>query len=185
MKVDYDVKTFDGFFSELTFKRLSDYANEKLMSGDPVMYTNLSWEKNPNMNLDRFQKIILCHDIHRFDTVLTEMILCELENNLPGYKAYKDMLHLYYWTNGACIEWHSDGIGEDKRVGALTVYLNKKWEPEWGGDFLYKNQDGTETHRITPEENKGVFITDVLHRTTPVYTNNVRKCLQVWLEKDE
>ncbi len=48
----------------------------------------------------------------------------------------------YVWPPGSSIAWHSDGMSMDQRkVGAVTFYVHKHWNCEWGGEFLLTDID--------------------------------------------
>jgi len=51
----------------------------------------------------------------------------------------------YVWPPGTSIAWHADGMaggsGNQHKVGAFTFYVHKKWNCEWGGEFLVTDID--------------------------------------------
>lgn len=72
---------------------------------------------------------------------------------------------LHAWTAGSYIPWHTDG----RHRGAATVYLNDRWDAEWGGHFLHKTPDGAVGAPLVPKFNLGVSIGwTVPHCTTRV-----------------
>jgi hypothetical protein len=72
---------------------------------------------------------------------------------------------IHAWTAGSYIPWHNDG----KHRGAVTVYLNDVWEPDWGGHFLHKSADDALGPALVPRFNLGVSVGwDVPHATTRV-----------------
>lgn len=102
--------------------------------------------------------------IHTFDDQASAVILgfLKMQHMLSAERAYV-MLHA--WPAHSSIPWHNDG-GHD---GAATVYLNERWEPEWGGHFLYRLAEDGEQVTVVPQFNRGVRNeAKVLHRTTPV-----------------
>lgn len=42
------------------------------------------------------------------------------------------------WHKLSFIPWHSDKDSYDAVRFAATLYLNKEWDDNWGGLFLYK-----------------------------------------------
>ena len=87
---------------------------------------------------------------------------------------------IHYGAPGSYMGWHQEGQGY---TGALSIYLNEKWDIQWGGYFCYEDDDGTYKLEI-PKFNKAVFQkAKTLHCTTPVYENaNIRKSIQVFFE---
>jgi len=89
---------------------------------------------------------------------------------------------LYAWGANSYIPWHTDG----RHSGAVTVYLNDRWDPEWGGHFLYKTQDGEIASPLVPRFNLGVVVgCDIPHATTRVegIAPEARYSLQVFRKK--
>ena len=67
----------------------------------------------------------------------------------------------------------------------LTIYLNEKWEDNWGGYLMY--EDGNEIKAIKPEKNLGVLQkTPLMHCVT---TTNIgaeyRMSLQFFMNKNK
>jgi Rps23 Pro-64 3,4-dihydroxylase Tpa1-like proline 4-hydroxylase len=173
----------DVFDSEL-IDRASKHCVDLLGVQQPTWHTNYSWQKN-NYTNDRMQSVILIHDLKYSDLELHSQIHDQVRQLCPGEKPTNILYHV--WTRNANIEWHNDKT--ESRSSALTVYLNKTWLYEYGGDFLYLEGDNTQNldhvKRITPQYNMGVHINDTHHRTLPVIGNRLRMCLQIWLTKDE
>ena len=69
-----------------------------------------------------------------------------------------------YWTQGSYIPWHDDGYA----AKAGTVYLNKNWNMDWGGLFMY--MDDKKIYAEKPEYNKLIYLSGDInkHSTTPV-----------------
>lgn len=51
---------------------------------------------------------------------------------------------------------HTEHRDWDRRVN-LIIFLNKKWESEWGGELVLANKDGSDKVIVKPEFNKAVF----------------------------
>jgi hypothetical protein len=84
----------------------------------------------------------------------------------------------HYGRPGSFMGWHQE---RNDYTGALSIYLNMKWDIQWGGYFCYKDDDDTYKLEI-PKFNKAVFQkAGTLHCTTPVYENApIRKSIQVF-----
>lgn len=162
----------------------SAYSGSLLHKTSPVFYTNYAWAPNSvDSKQDRYDRLVLVHDLKVGDSDLNSKICAAVNEKLDGYRVHNDTIYIYLWTNMSRIEWHNDSHAKSSRCGAVTIYLNQNWELEWGGDFLYKDTDNN-VQRISPSFNKGVFITDIEHRTTPVIGKKIRKTLQIWIEPD-
>lgn len=46
-------------------------------------------------------------------------------------------LMLYAWPHGSYIAWRRDS----RHADAVTIYLNETWDADWGGLFLYEDED--------------------------------------------
>lgn len=161
---------------------ISSYSGALMHKTEPVFYTNYAWTSDSvESNKDRYERLVLIHDLKVGNPELNQQVCNAVNMQLDDYKVHNDTIFIYLWTNMSRIEWHNDSKTRSSRCGAVTVYLNQRWDLEWGGDFLYKDEDN-EVHRISPSFNKGVFITDLEHRTTPVIGKKIRKTLQIWLE---
>ncbi|MCT2558883.1 2OG-Fe(II) oxygenase [Tsuneonella sp. YG55] len=87
------------------------------------------------------------------------------------------------WPVGSFIPWHRDG----KHGGAATVYLNERWEPEWGGLFLHRASKGARPSVVVPRFNRGLRNdSGIDHCTTPVLPGapEPRFSLQVFRRRD-
>lgn len=75
------------------------------------------------------------------------------------------------------IPWHLD----EKHVRSMTIYLNKEWDRDWGGYFMYELEN--EIRAVKPTFNTGVLFTPPLPHTTTMPTINapLRLSLQVFV----
>jgi Rps23 Pro-64 3,4-dihydroxylase Tpa1-like proline 4-hydroxylase len=75
----------------------------------------------------------------------------------------KDLSRFILWTkiynwNSSIIFWHNDGGW----YFGITYYLNKRWDPNWGGELLLR--DG---RFVAPIGNRIVFVkTPMVHKTS-------------------
>jgi Rps23 Pro-64 3,4-dihydroxylase Tpa1-like proline 4-hydroxylase len=61
----------------------------------------------------------------------------------------------YVWHRLSYIPWHSDKDSDDEVRFAASLYLNREWNDDWGGLFLYKKEG--EIRAEAPEYGKLVF----------------------------
>ena len=70
---------------------------------------------------------------------------------------------IYYWPVGSYIPWHNDAHA----TFTATFYCNRYWDRDWGGLFLYYEEDKILAE--VPEWNKLIIQTDKdWHSTTSV-----------------
>lgn len=97
--------------------------------------------------------------------------------------ALHDNAHMGYvrYTLGgrfSYIPWHDDG----NHKMAVTIYLNKIWNMDWNGYFIY--QDGSEYKAVVPEYNKAVIVkSPVMHCTVmPSIDAPLRESIQIFVD---
>lgn len=93
-----------------------------------------------------------------------------------GIRPRPQNILFYMWTKGSYIPWHNDPSCN----AALTIYLNDKWDRDYGGLYLY--EDGPDIKAIVPQANLGVIQRNQpSHATTPViHKASIRFTIQVW-----
>ena len=114
---------------------------------------------------------------------LTEKIEFEFKKYFPEYSRFE--VSFYCWMSGGGICFHNDHT-HDKKCGA-TIYLNESWNPEWGGVFLwYENQEDESVGKISalsPQFNN-LIINDTFqkHMVTSIspLSPQIRISLQIW-----
>jgi len=92
-----------------------------------------------------------------------------------------DNLVIHFFPKLSYITWHDDGDYK----GALTIYLNKKWDYNWGGYFLY--QEENEIKAILPDYNLGVLQENgVPHCVSTINVNSdIRISIQAFLRRNK
>jgi|TARA_E500000318_G_scaffold80269_1_gene75428 Rps23 Pro-64 3,4-dihydroxylase Tpa1-like proline 4-hydroxylase len=70
---------------------------------------------------------------------------------------------IHFMKKGAGINWHSD---DTWRYGA-TYYLNHKWHRQWGGEFMFTDEEG---HGWIPPVGNSLVIlkSPMAHKVNPV-----------------
>jgi hypothetical protein len=191
------IHVIDNFFDDDTVSKISHYLNsvlyEKGASGRHKFDCNIFDWGSPLNYIDGKETetpyLVLIHTIEknhaRFSDWVTNRVNALVEPY--GFRViYGPMFHI--WTPQSRINWHCDYAPKltPDRHGALTVYLNRKWGLDKGGEFLYTMDidDKDSIERVTPSYNRAVLLeADVHHKTTPVVEGNLRKSLQIWLTK--
>jgi len=184
---------YDAFLSPQVADEASQYCDKLISSTEHVWTTNFAWASNKQSGgglmepkNERYENLCLVHKVHRSNPSLYDKIVRDLQVHLPDLEPETpDSLQYFVWTGGSRIEWHRDfkgHVSEHGRYGAVTIYLNRHWDIEWGGDFLYKDLED-KVHRVTPSYNRAVSIGAVFHRSTEIQSKRFRKCLQIFLRK--
>ena len=70
---------------------------------------------------------------------------------------------IHYMKKGAGINWHDDG---EWKYGA-TFYINHKWHKQWGGEFMFTDNNG---HGWIPPVGNSLVIVKapISHKVNPV-----------------
>jgi hypothetical protein len=86
----------------------------------------------------------------------------------------------YAWTRGSYISWHDDSTHET----AITIYLNPHWELNWGGLFLYKEDENT-IKAVEPKFNTAVVNENSTQHSVSIVANDatLRMTLQIFKPK--
>jgi Rps23 Pro-64 3,4-dihydroxylase Tpa1-like proline 4-hydroxylase len=114
---------------------------------------------------------------------LSEKIEFEFKKYFSEYNKFE--VNFYCWMNGSGISFHTDS-SHNRKCGA-TIYLNESWSPEWGGVFLwYENEKDQLVGKISglsPQFNN-LIINDTVqpHMVTSIspLSPQIRISLQIW-----
>ena len=174
------ITVIENFLDEDVYNRLVDYSIRIYKS--PVKNTlksNYSWEDS--IVLDSFPVLIHCISA---DDYLYQEIYTEVYKKL---NVFPSSMMVYYWTRMSHIPWHYDNHVDS----ALTIYLNKGWNKNWGGAFMFNNgsldiDDDTDIRALYPTTNRGVYQEGgVMHTVNPTTSSaDVRVTLQVFFNKE-
>jgi|13_taG_2_1085334.scaffolds.fasta_scaffold19015_5 hypothetical protein len=189
---DWFFREHENFLTDRVADAASSYCDHLINSDKHVWSTNYGWLKgketgtHSNPRLERYENLVLVHRIVESNPKLYENILLDIQKHYPNLEPETpEACQFFVWTGGSRIEWHMDfkaHLEKNRRAGAITIYLNRKWDLEWGGDFLYKNQQG-KVERVTPDYNKAVHIGAVDHRSTIINGRHFRKCIQIFVKE--
>jgi len=170
------ITKFNNFLDEELYLEVYETAKFLLKDGNNHFFTNFWWTQE----IIKDSAPVLIHAIHR----QSELFL-KLQNFIENKVKLKincaSEIMIYYWNRYSYIPWHNDGT----HYGGLSVYLNDVWDKDYGGYFLY--EDNEEIKAIIPERNLAVLqIGGVHHCTTPVnFNGNMRITLQVFFQKEQ
>ena len=111
----------------------------------------------------------------------------ELNKYYPSEHNDETLYQYYVWNKMSGISNHNDGM---YNFGA-TLYLNKLWESNWGGLFVWKDKNEKKEYKfntICPQQNM-LIINDEheMHLVTPTASTipYPRITIQIWFERKE
>ena len=159
----------DNFFDDALYNECYDYSIEKLTSNEESFNTNRSWPAH----LLKDSNLVLIHKLST-DNQLHKRITDTIKSKYQIYNFHD--IQFYYWTPGSHIPWHTD-IDYN---GGITIYLNKSWDENWGGTFLYK--DGKSIKGFYPKPNLSIKqCGGIPHSVIPTTNNSdVRFTIQIF-----
>jgi hypothetical protein len=75
---------------------------------------------------------------------------------------------VYYYYKDSGMNWHDDG----NHINSFTFYINKNWNENWGGEFMYK---GTVSNGFfKPTGNSLIILAPPYqHKVNPILKNNI------------
>jgi hypothetical protein len=153
----YGIAVVEGVFEPALCRWLLGQARQLFFSGHGFNASSARWDRR----VVEDSAPVLIHDLP--DTAGKPLIeLLRKANMLRGGDAHA---MLYAWEHGSYIPWHDDG---HHGGGAVTVYLNDRWDAAWGGHFLYRTADGTVAEPVIPRFNCGIRNGSALKHCTTV-----------------
>ena len=132
-----------------------------------------------------------------WDKMLIDRIVAPYRSQVSNYKPFETLKTLvkhnayfkleckemsstiHYMKKGAGINWHNDG---EWKYGA-TYYINRRWNKQWGGEFMFKDNAGHGW--IPPVANSLVIVkAPIEHKVNPVLTNIIpRISVQIFMKQ--
>ena len=168
---------YDNFLSEnlliLIDNKINDIFNSK--SERAIFSSSIShWSEY----LKSSSTPILRYSMNESDFELVNLLKKEIEKQVPYYV---DDIIIHLFPKLSYIPWHDDG----GHGAALTIYINEKWEPNWGGFFMYKIND--DIWAIKPKRNLALLqkggITHCV--TTTNIDSDFRISIQCFLKQEK
>lgn len=168
------VTKYDNILSDELYNELYDYIQILTSTKSAEFTTNITlWNKNIVKN----STPILRYVFSEKENTLFLKLKTELEQKIP-YKL--NFVMVYLWTNLSYIPWHNDA----GYSGGLTIYMNKNWEDDWGGYFIYKDADDLKI--IPPKKNTAILQENgVMHMVSTINIGaEHRITLQTFFKKE-
>ena len=107
----------------------------------PIWKSNINWGEN----IVKGSSLVLAYEIKKEELNYIKSKFIELDNK---FKEKEIVGHFYIWTRGSNIPMHNDSNYEY----GCTIYLNKHWEIDWGGLYIWKEDNKLNIEK--PEFNK-------------------------------
>lgn len=148
----------------------SDFIDEILKENKDLIYDNI-WRSNLGWQDEIVSPngVVLIRSLS--DNQKKELMKA-LKNHflVPPDKKIELDAQAYMWHKLSFIPWHSDKDSYDAVRFAATLYLNKEWDDNWGGLFLFKKNDCI--YAESPRFNKLVFNDQNYEHATSMLTAN-------------
>ena len=168
------IKTFDDILSDNTLDLYSQEMNSLMHGADSVQW-NISL-----FNWADELKDSIVGSVYQRETsdVLNESVRQDLLNVGAVKPTEKVIVKHYMWDRNSGIALHGDS--HIKR--SVTIYMNEEWNPNWGGIFVYQNEDSWSA--IMPKFNTAVMNDEhVKHMVTHMsaLSPDMRITMQCWI----
>lgn len=166
------VQIFDDFFDDKLYKEINSHIEIVVKSKQYRLTTNRVWEEG----LISYSTPILRYRFEENDKLLFDKIKDEVIKKTE-FSITDIIVHIF--PKLSYIPWHLDGTYDS----ALTIYLNKNWDKNWGGLFLYK--ENNEIKAFIPKKNTGILLEGGIEHcvTTTNINADDRITLQFFLNK--
>jgi hypothetical protein len=136
------IKFYENALEPNLCRELYNDSVARLKNGNALWRTNYWWHES--IIKESCPVLVHNYDEQTSNTILESLI----HNGVISDKNY--MVMNYVWTKGSYIPWHGDGHVAE----GITVYLNEYWDDNWGGFFLYRENDkDTHLKGIVPKFN--------------------------------
>jgi Rps23 Pro-64 3,4-dihydroxylase Tpa1-like proline 4-hydroxylase len=136
------IKKYSNVLSEDTLEVIELYIQHALKND--VWASNLEWDKR----LVNSSSIVITHPVSKKEIFFEEVknqIQKILNVNFDSLNL-EFRLAIYIWGKMSYITWHDD-YGWDY---SGTIYLNKEWNLNYGGIFLWKDNKNSEIRGVEP-----------------------------------
>ena len=178
MKLVYSIPDklyyIQNFLDYLTYKKLHyDTFRSKLIN---LRSTEKDWQKDLKHGYRNFVEKTSLNIKYK----PLEKIKILLENNPFHRIKFKNFeFAIHSMKDGSGINWHEDYVYEY----GITYYMNRRWNPKFGGEFLFKDKNA---NGFIPLVGNSLVIvkTPLEHKVTPVMKPLIsRKTIQLFIHK--
>lgn len=137
------ITVFDHFLDDVLIQQCIDYSIQQYN----VQNFQLNNQRDWGSNIVEDSGPVHVHSIPTASD-LYQRIFAAVRNQTGNSPT---SIMCYYWMPNSHICWHND----TNHSGAVTIYLNRDWNPNHGGLFLY--EQGSTIQAVLPIMNRAVM----------------------------
>jgi Rps23 Pro-64 3,4-dihydroxylase Tpa1-like proline 4-hydroxylase len=177
----------DNFFSSEEYQTFRSHLDREISTNDRLLPQCVYDSEEDHMNLENSQCFELEAQAKTYflKTLVDRVILydkilstrkCIFRYNLTKYPYYTR------WHKDRTTNWKDSEVN----VFAIMFFMNKDWNNDHGGLFIYKDDDATVGKFIEPVDNRLVINwEDKVHRVLPIQNTEVqRHSLQLFVPSE-
>ena len=125
--------------------------------------------------VQEFHSLSQSHNhIHFYDSLFLDLS----KSILPEHD---ELIFQYYiWQPQSGISWHTDEVSD--RLFGATLYLNEEWHPDFGGWFIWK--ENNTYHTILPKKKFLIINNNYQHHCVTPVSTGFRCTIQIWGKKN-
>ena len=169
---DKYIAIYENFMPNELYEECYNYAISTYNSDAMVFKTNKTWDDNIRYD----SSPILIHTLSDNDDLCKKIksyILGRTE-----LRCTMKQLHFYYFTPISHIPWHNDANHD----GGITIYLNKTWDKNFGGAFMFNN-NGSINARYPIQNGANIVVGGIDHCVCPTTKNSeIRMTIQCFFD---
>jgi len=170
MKLVYNLENklfyIKNFLPDHEYKRLHNEIFKEYKKLEFFEEASKSWEKNLLDNLKTPRRFQINENHFKFyKTLLLHQPFIKIKN-------FNDSFNFLICVMGknSGINWHGDGHVEY----GITYYLNKRWNKNWGGEFMFTH-NGQNGYIPVIGNSLVIVKTPLTHKVNPVLTNYMQR----------
>jgi Rps23 Pro-64 3,4-dihydroxylase Tpa1-like proline 4-hydroxylase len=140
--------------------KYKDFFNDEICQELDVLISKIMSKENRDnpiysASISSWDKELVSHStpiLRYFLTEENDKLISKIKKEVSKKTGYEiDYVLIHFFPKLSYITWHDDGIFK----GAITVYLNKNWDSDWGGYLMY--EEDSDVKAIKPEYNLGIL----------------------------
>ena len=168
------MKSIKNFFSEELIEKIIHHVESQRDSSEWI--TNSNWIPEVVKHSERV-------DILEITKTFSKKVKEQFVSHNQKYSRFRFRVLYYEWNRGSYIPWHDDS---NHCIGA-TLYLNKEWDTEDGGIFMYYEDSNREKLKCIAPKYNNLVISDnnESHHVSMIchHSKEIRKTIQIWMYK--
>ena len=116
------LKVIENFFEKEEIKFIKDYSEDIFTSKEIWGSSKVEWDKRLNTSLNDILSYAIDPTI---DSEVHDMIC---EKTKKAFNMTPKGISFFFYLSQSNINWHDDG----SHAAAATIYLNRKWDRDYG-----------------------------------------------------